>query len=84
MGTIRITMSARIGAATIAGMIATLVLVGCAGEADPIARAQAQVSAKEKAVADAQADLAAASDTFCGASKDYIAALGTGGPLRPR
>lgn len=52
-----------------------MVLAGCTGEADPAERAQRQVSAKEKAVAGAQAALDDASGAFCGASKDYIAAL---------
>jgi murein L,D-transpeptidase YcbB/YkuD len=73
--TYRTRVSARLGAMVIAGTVAAAVLAGCAGEADPVERATAQVSAKEKAVADAQTELTAASSAFCGASKDYIEAL---------
>jgi len=72
---------ARLSAAVIALTLAAVVLAGCAGEADPVERAKAQVSAKEKAVADAQAELTAASGAFCGASKDYIEALDRYGDL---
>ncbi|WP_308289252.1 peptidoglycan-binding domain-containing protein [Microbacterium trichothecenolyticum] len=75
MVTYRTRVSARLGAMVIAGTVAAAVLAGCAGEADPVERANAQVSAKEKAVADAQTELTAASSAFCGASKDYIEAL---------
>ncbi|MDR7188458.1 murein L,D-transpeptidase YcbB/YkuD [Microbacterium sp. BE35] len=75
MGTIRTRVSARLGAVVIAGTVAATVLAGCSAEADPIERAKAQVSAKEKAVAEAQTELTAASGAFCGASKDYIEAL---------
>ena len=68
-------MPARLGAIVTAVAIAAVVLAGCAGETDPVERAQAQVSAKEKAVADAQTELTAASSAFCGASQDYIEAL---------
>ena len=50
-------------------------LAGCAGEVSDVDRAQAQVDAKEKAVADAQAELTAASEDFCEASETYIVAL---------
>ena len=75
MVTYRTRVSARLGAMVIAGTVAAAVLAGCAGEADPVERANAQVSAKEKAVAEAQTELTAASSAFCGASKDYIEAL---------
>ncbi|MGX5772936.1 peptidoglycan-binding domain-containing protein [Microbacterium trichothecenolyticum] len=75
MVTYRTRVSARLGAMVIAGTVAAAILAGCAGEADPVERANAQVSAKEKAVADAQTELTAASSAFCGASKDYIEAL---------
>ncbi|WP_243077197.1 peptidoglycan-binding protein [Microbacterium sp. SS28] len=56
---------------------AAVVLSGCANIEGPDAvdRAQARVSAKEKAVAEAQAELAAASSEFCDAAKTYISAL---------
>ncbi|MFB7893950.1 peptidoglycan-binding protein [Microbacterium sp. NPDC056044] len=75
MGTLRTRMPARLSAIVIASTVAALILTGCAGEADPVERAKAQVSAKEKAVAEAQTELTAASSAFCGASKDYITAL---------
>lgn len=50
-------------------------LAGCAEGADSVERAKAQVAAKEKAVASAQAELDAASKEFCGASRVYIDAL---------
>jgi murein L,D-transpeptidase YcbB/YkuD len=50
-------------------------LAGCGDGADPVERAQAQVTAKEKAVADAEAELAAASAEFCQAAENYIFAL---------
>jgi murein L,D-transpeptidase YcbB/YkuD len=56
-------------------VLAAVVLAGCAGEVSPVDRAEAQVSAKEKAVTQAEADLAAASGQFCGASETYIVAL---------
>jgi murein L,D-transpeptidase YcbB/YkuD len=68
-------MPARLSVIVTAGAIAAVVLAGCAGETDPVERAQAQVSAKEKAVAEAQTELTAASSAFCGASQDYIEAL---------
>lgn len=69
--------------ARVSGLLATAVmsvvvvlgLAGCAEGTDPVERAQAQVTAKEKAVATAQAEFDAASDEFCGASRDYIDAL---------
>lgn len=65
------------------GLLATVVvsvvalsgLAGCAASTDSVDRAKAQVTAKEKAVATAQADLDAASQAFCEASGDYIAAV---------
>src|SRR5918993_1506661 len=50
-------------------------LSGCVEGASSVDRAKAQVTAKEKAVASAQAELDAASKQFCGASGDYIDAL---------
>ena len=50
-------------------------LSGCADDASGVDRAQARVTAKENALADAQKQATDAADTFCGASKDYILAL---------
>ncbi|MET0844076.1 MAG: peptidoglycan-binding domain-containing protein [Mycetocola sp.] len=55
--------------------VAVVALAGCSGEISSEDRAQAQVTAKEKAVTQAEADLAAASATFCDASKTYITGL---------
>lgn len=75
VGTVRTRMPARLSVIVTAGAIAAVALAGCAGETDPVERAQAQVSAKEKALAQAQTELTAASSAFCGASQDYIEAL---------
>ena len=69
--------------ARLSGLLATAVvsivvvaaLAGCTEGATSVDRAKAQVTAKEKAVASAQAELDAASKEFCGASRDYIDAL---------
>ncbi|MFC9560036.1 peptidoglycan-binding protein [Agromyces sp. NPDC056965] len=55
-------------------VVVGLALGGCTG-GDSVERARAQVTAKEKAVASAQAEFDAASAEFCGASSDYIDAL---------
>ncbi|MFB7884881.1 peptidoglycan-binding protein [Microbacterium sp. NPDC056057] len=81
MDTLRTRVSARLGAIVVAGTVAAVVLTGCAAEADPVERAKAQVSAKEKAVAEAQTELTTASGAFCGASKDYIEALDSYGDV---
>jgi hypothetical protein len=57
------------------GLVGLLALVGCTGSADPVARAEAQVSASERAVGEADAAFTAASEQFCQASEDYIGAL---------
>ncbi len=61
----------------VGGALAVLVaLSGCGGDgADPVALAQAEVSAKEESLLDAQAAAAAAEETFCTASSGYITAL---------
>ncbi len=61
----------------IAGGLALLIaLSGCGGDGvDPVALAQADVTAKEKTLTDAQAAAAAAEKTFCTASSGYITAL---------
>ena len=58
-------------------VLVTLVAVGLAGCSDTsgVDRAQAQVTAKEKALTQAEADFTAASGAFCEASEDYIVAL---------
>lgn len=69
--------------ARISGILATAVVSivvvvgfsGCAEGDTSLDRARAQVTAKEQAVADAQAELDAASSEFCEASRDYIDAL---------
>ena len=65
----------RVRAAAIA--VAVLTVVGLAGcsDASPVDKAQAQVTAKEKAVKEAETAQKAASDTFCQSSKTYITAL---------
>ena len=55
--------------------VAALALAGCGDGVSSVDLAQARVSAKEKAVAQAQADLAEASETFCQDSKTYVVAL---------
>ena len=50
-------------------------LAGCAGTVSDVDKAKAQVTAKEKALAQAEADFAEASSAFCDAGKDYIEAL---------
>ncbi len=61
------------------GVVSMLALSGCGGGggegSTEVKVAAARVSAKEKAVTDAKAELADASAQFCGASKTYIVAL---------
>jgi len=67
-----------LGAPAVAGMVSMLVLSGCGGGgggSTEVTLAEARVSAKEKAVTDAKAELADTSAQFCGASKTYIVAL---------
>jgi murein L,D-transpeptidase YcbB/YkuD len=62
----------------VAGAALMLALAGCgAGEDGDTAlqAAEMRVSTKEKALADAEADLADKSEAFCGASQTYILAL---------
>jgi peptidoglycan hydrolase-like protein with peptidoglycan-binding domain len=67
---------AKMRAVTVVSIVLAAVgLAGCAGEMSSVERAQAQVSAKEKAVTQAEADLVAASDQFCEAGETYIVAL---------
>jgi peptidoglycan hydrolase-like protein with peptidoglycan-binding domain len=62
-------------AAVAMAALTVLAIAGCSGAASSVDRAEAQVAAKEKAVTEAQADLAAASKTFCDASTTYIMSL---------
>ncbi|MET0932824.1 MAG: peptidoglycan-binding domain-containing protein [Mycetocola sp.] len=55
--------------------VVALGLAGCAGDTSTVDRARAQVTAKEKAVTQAQAELEKASGQFCDASEEYILAL---------
>ena len=56
--------------------VAVFGLAACGnGGSSDVERAQATVSAKERAVTQAEADLATASDAFCGASKSYIVSV---------
>ena len=66
----------RVRAVTVALVtVAALSLAGCSEGLTPVERAQAQVSAKEKALTEAQTEFTAASAEFCDASKTYILAL---------
>jgi peptidoglycan hydrolase-like protein with peptidoglycan-binding domain len=62
-------------AIAVGAVCAAVGLGGCAGEISSVDRAEAQLTVKEKAVAQAEADMAAASDQFCEASESYIVAL---------
>ena len=56
-------------------LVAAVTLAACSSDLTDVDKARAQVTAKEKAVTEAQADFDAASTAFCGASEDYILAL---------
>ncbi|MFD4959049.1 peptidoglycan-binding protein [Microbacterium sp. NPDC058389] len=66
-------------AVTAGGVIGIVILgiglSGCANEVSSVDRAEARVTAKEEALADAQQQASDAADTFCDAGKDYILAL---------
>ena len=63
-------------ALVVALAVAVFGLAACGnGGSSDVERAQAKVSAKERAVTQAETDLASASDAFCGASKDYIVSV---------
>lgn len=64
----------RVGGVALLALMA-IVLAGCADAGSSVDRAKAQVTLKEKAVTQAEADLKAASGAFCTASKTYIVAL---------
>jgi len=55
--------------------VSALVLAGCSDNLTDLERAQAQVSAKEKAVTEAESAFSSASEAFCSASVDYITAV---------
>jgi len=60
----------------VAFALAVFGLAACGnGGSSDVEQAQARVSAKERAVTQAEADLAAASDAFCGASKSYVVSV---------
>lgn len=64
--------------ATAAGVgiaLIAMVLAGCAAEVSDLDRAQARVTAKQKAVSDAESAATAASSAFCDAGTDYVLAL---------
>ena len=50
-------------------------LAGCSSDLSPLQQAEADVSAAQEAVTEAEAELKDASDTFCAASEAYIVAL---------
>lgn len=63
-------------AAALSGLaLAVIALAGCSDDVSSVESAQAQVSLKEKAVEDAEAEFTAASETFCEASKTYVVTL---------
>src|SRR4051794_7121963 len=57
------------------GALAMIGLAGCTRDISDVDRAQAQVTAKEKAAKEAEAAFTASSEKFCQASKTYIVAL---------
>ena len=62
----------------VSGALMLTGLVGCGSGGDgasDLEAAQAKVEAKEKALADAEADFAEKSEAFCGSSETYIMAL---------
>jgi len=63
------------GAAVAFFAVAALALAGCTEDVSPLDAARADVSAKEKAVTDAEAAFATASEDFCSVSADYIEAV---------
>lgn len=67
-------MSHRNSAVVLVALLA-LSISGCAGEVSDLERAEASVTAKEKAVTDAADAAAAAAEAFCDASESYILAL---------
>jgi murein L,D-transpeptidase YcbB/YkuD len=62
-------------AALVSVAVVAVALAGCGEGVSPVDRAQAQVSASEKAATQARADLEAASAAFCESSEEYILAL---------
>ena len=69
-------MTTRLPAARFAAaVLAVALLGGCGDDESDLERAQANVTLKEKAVTDAQAEADDAVAAFCGDAKDYILAL---------
>jgi hypothetical protein len=56
-------------------VVSAIALSACSDSLTDLERAQAQVSAKEKAVSEAEAAFTSASDQFCSAAEDYILAV---------
>ena len=65
----------RTAAVVLVALAAVGGLTGCISDVSSVDKAQAQVTAKEKAVKEAQTAATAASNTFCEASKTYLEAL---------
>ena len=64
----------------VSGALVLAGLVGCGSSGDDapsdLEAAQAKVEAKEKALADAEADFTEKSEAFCGSSETYIRGAG--------
>ena len=65
----------RLVTTVVCATVAAIVLAGCTDSVSDVDRAKTQVSAKEKALQDAQSGFSDASAEFCSSSKDYIVAL---------
>ncbi|MGC4173889.1 peptidoglycan-binding domain-containing protein [Demequina sp.] len=65
----------------VAAAVAVLALAGCTQNMTDLEKAQAQVTAKQKALDDAQDEFDASSTAFCDATTDYILALDTYGDV---
>lgn len=75
---VKIDSARMLGVRTATVVCVALIAVGLAGCGDGMSsvdQATAQVTAKERALAEAEADFAAASETFCQSSETYIMAL---------
>lgn len=74
--------SARRGFAVVAAAGLLVLILGCSGEpVDPVEAARANVAAREKALATAQAEATAAAAAFCTAGAGYLTALDGYGDL---
>lgn len=71
----RLKGSPRRVSASVTAVVIAVAITGCSGEVSELDRAQASVTAKEKAVTDAAAAATASADEFCSASEEYILAL---------